>query len=225
MNKGLLKEVQLLLKKELLLEWRQRYALNGMLLYVGSSILVCYMSFGVRSGALQPVTWNALFWIIMLFTAVNAVAKSFMQEREGRQLYLYTLASPQGIILAKMVYNSLLMSVLTGIGLVFYTVVLGNPLQDTPLFVLAILLAAVSFSTTFTLISGIASKAGNSSVLMAILGFPVIIPTLLMVIRMAKNAIDGLDWSASQDEMLTLLAVNAIVATVSYMLFPYLWRS
>jgi heme exporter protein B len=225
MNKRLFKEVQLLLKKEVLLEWRQRYAFNGMLLYVGSSVLVCYMSFGVRTGALQPVSWNALFWIIMLFTAVNAVAKSFMQEREGRQLYLYTLASPQGIILSKIVYNMLLMSLLTIIGLVFYAVVLGNPLQDTALFVLAILLASVSFSTTFTLISGIASKAGNSSVLMAILGFPVIIPTLLMVIRIAKNAIDGLDWSASQDEIITLLAVNAIVATVSYMLFPYLWRS
>ncbi len=225
MNKRLFKEIQLLLKKEVLLEWRQRYAFNGMLLYVGSSVVVCYMSFGVRTGALQPVSWNALFWIIMLFTAVNAVAKSFMQEREGRQLYLYTLASPQGIILSKIVYNILLMSLLTIIGLVFYAVVLGNPLQDTALFVLAILLASVSFSTTFTLISGIASKAGNSSVLMAILGFPVIIPTLLMVIRIAKNAIDGLDWSASQDEIVTLLAVNAIVATVSYMLFPYLWRS
>jgi heme exporter protein B len=225
MESSLLKEIQILLKKELLLEWRQRYAFNGMLLYVGSSVLVCYMSFGVRSGALQAVTWNALFWIIMLFTAVNAVAKSFMQEREGRQLYLYTLASPQGIILAKILYNALLMVVLTGIGLVFYAVVLGNPLQDTALFVLAIVLAALSFSTTFTLISGIASKAGNSSVLMAILGFPVIIPTLLMVIRMAKNAIDGLDWSASQDELYTLLAINVIIATVSYMLFPYLWRS
>ena len=225
MKSSLLREIQILLKKELVLEWRQRYAFNGMLLYVGSSVLVCYMSFGVRSGALQPVSWNALFWIIMLFTAVNAVAKSFMQEREGRQLYLYTLATPQGIILAKILYNALLMMVLTGVGLLFYAVVLGNPLQDVGLFLLAILLAAVSFSTTFTLISGIASKAGNSSVLMAILGFPVIIPTLLMVIRMAKNAIDGLDWSASQDEIITLLAVNVIVTSVSYMLFPYLWRS
>lgn len=225
MNASLIKEIQILLKKELVLEWRQRYAFNGMLLYVGSSVVVCYMSFGVRSGSLQPVSWNALFWIIMLFTAVNAVAKSFMQEREGRQLYLYTLASPQGIILAKILYNALLMVVLTGIGLLFYAVVLGNPLEDTPMFLLAILLAALSFSTTFTLISGIASKAGNSSVLMAILGFPVVIPTLLMVIRMAKNAIDGLDWSASQDEIITLLAVNAIITSVSYMLFPYLWRS
>lgn len=225
MKKGLLQEVQVLLKKELLLEWRQRYAFNGMLLYVGSSIVVCYMSFGVRSGTLQPITWNALFWIIMLFTAVNAVAKSFMQEREGRQLYLYTLASPQGIILSKILYNILLMVLLTSIGLLFYAVVLGNPLQDFSLFALAILLAAFSFSTTFTLISGIAAKAGNSSVLMAILGFPVIIPTLLMVIRMAKNAIDGLDRSVSQDEIITLLAINAIIVVVSFMLFPYLWRS
>lgn len=36
---------------------------------------------------------------------------------------------------------------------------------------------------------------------------------------------DGLDRSLSLDELLTLLAINMIVVTVSYILFPYLWRS
>ncbi|EMR02974.1 heme exporter protein CcmB [Cesiribacter andamanensis] len=221
----LFQEVKALLHKELLLEWRQRYAFNGMLLYVTSTVIVCYMSFGVRSGMLTPPVWNALFWIIMLFTAVNAVAKSFLQEAEGRQLYYYMLASPQGIILAKIVYNALLMLLLTGVGLLFYSVVLGNPVQDIGLFIVAMLLAALSFSATFTMISGIAQKAGNNSTLMAVLGFPVIVPTLLMVIRIAKNAMDGLDRSLSLDELLTLLAINAIIVTVSLLLFPYLWRS
>lgn len=214
-----------LLKKEALLEWRQRYALNGMLLYVGSTVVVCYMSFGVRSGTLAPATWNALFWIIMLFTAVNAVAKSFMQEAEGRQLYYYTLVSPQLIILAKTLYSMALMLLLSVLGLSVYSLVLGNPIQDMLLYVIAALLGALSFAATFTMISGIAAKAGNNSTLMAVLGFPVIIPALLMVIRLSKNAMDGLDWSVSYDEMGVLLALNAIVVAVSYLLFPYVWRS
>jgi heme exporter protein B len=46
-----------------------------------------------------------------------------------------------------------------------------------------------------------------------------------MVIRIAKNALDGLDRSLSLDELITLLAINTIVVTVSLLLFPYLWRS
>ena len=45
----------------------------------------------------------------MLFTAVNAVAKSFMQESAGRQLYYYTLANPRDIMLSKIIYNIFIM--------------------------------------------------------------------------------------------------------------------
>jgi heme exporter protein B len=166
-----------------------------------------------------------LFWIILLFTSVNAIAKSFMQENKGRLLYLYTLVSPQGVILAKIAYNTCLMLVLALLCYLFYAVVIGNPVQDDGMFLITILLGAVGFSTSLTMISGIAAKASNSSTLMAILSFPVIIPMLLMLMKMSKNAIDGLERGASTDELTTLLAINAIVVTVSYILFPYLWRN
>lgn len=220
----LLREVLYLIQKDFILEWRQKYAFNGMLLYVGSTVFVCYLSFGLRGGTLNVPVWNALFWIILLFTSVNAIAKSFMQENKGRLLYLYTLVSPQGVILAKIAYNSCLMLVLATLCYLFYSVVIGNPVQDDLLFFVTILLGAFGFSTALTMISGIAAKATNGSTLMAILSFPVIIPMLLMLMKMSKNAIDGLDRAASTDELTTLLAINAIVITVSYILFPYLWR-
>ena len=46
-----------------------------------------------------------------------------------------------------------------------------------------------------------------------------------MAIRISKNALDGLDWSVSADKLLSLLAINTLVAATSYLLFPYLWRS
>lgn len=214
-----------LMRKEFLLEWRQRYALNGMLLYIVGSVFVCYLSFNARRGQLTPIVWNVLFWIILLFTAINAIAKSFVQERAGRQLYYYTLASPQQIILAKILYNTALMLVLAFLGFGVYAFVLGNPVNDVPLYLLTLILGAIGFAASLTLVSGIASKAENPATLMAVLSFPVILPLLLELLKISKNALDGLDRSVSWKEVGTVLAIDSIVVVLSWLLFPFLWRS
>lgn len=196
-----------------------------MLLYLASTILVCYMSFNLKPNQLNVLTWNALFWIILLFTAVNAVAKSFLQEKYGRMFYYYSLVSPQSVILSKTIYNLVLMLILALLGYAVYATVLGNPVQDKLYFLISIVLGAIGFSIIFTMISAIASKAQNSNMLMAVLGFPIIIPVMVMVLKISKSAIDGLDRSLSTDEVFVLLAINIMIATVAYILFPYLWRS
>ncbi len=217
---NLVSQVRFLLKKEILLEWRSKYALNGILLYVVSTIFVCYLSFRTT----PPLVWNALFWIILLFAAINAIAKSFIQESKGRLLYYYQIASPQAIIIAKIIYNALLMMLMAVIALVFYSIVFKNDVGDIPLYFFAVILGAISFSTVFTMISAIAAKASNNGTLMAILSFPVIIPLLILIIKLSKNAMDGLDRSVSLDEIAVLCAINAIVVVTSLVLFPYLWR-
>ncbi|SFF39893.1 heme exporter protein B [Pedobacter antarcticus] len=216
----LIKEVKFLIGKELLLEWRSKYALNGVVLYVVSTIFVCFLSFVSLSG----VTWNALFWIIMLFASINAVSKSFLQESKGRQLYIYTIASPLALIISKTIYNVLLMLLLTLIALAFYTLVFDYVPQDMLLYIIATILGSISFSMIFTMVSAIASKAGNGGMLMSILSFPVIIPVITVLIKLSKNAIDGLDRSVSLDEIGILLTINVLVAAFSLLLFPYLWK-
>ncbi|WMJ71706.1 heme exporter protein CcmB [Cytophagaceae bacterium ABcell3] len=221
----MVREISAQIKKEIMLEWRQRYALNGMLLFAGSTVFICYLSIGVRAGDLSIFTWNALLWIIMLFTAVNAITKSFMQERQARNLYYYNLTSPRVIILSKIIYNVLLMIILAFTAYLFYSLVLGNPVEDLGMFLLVLLLGAMSFSGTLTLISGIASKSGNGSMLMAVLSFPVIIPVLVLLIRCSRNSIDGLERSLIYNDLMILVAINAMVVAVSYLLFPFIWKS
>lgn len=216
----LIKEVKFLIGKELLLEWRSKYALNGVVLYVVSTIFVCFLSFRTVEG----ITWNALFWIIMLFASINTVSKSFLQESKGRQLYIYTIASPLALIISKTIYNVLLMMLVTLIALAFYTLVFNYVPQDMGLYIVGTILGSLSFSTIFTMISAIASKAGNGGMLMAILSFPVVIPVIIMLIKLTKNAVDGLDRSVSLDEIATLLTINVLVIVFSLILFPYLWR-
>jgi len=217
-----------LLKKEILLEWRSKYAFNGVLLYIVSTVFICYISFS-QSGGFgtsdgYKITWNVLFWIIMLFASVNAITKSFVQESKGRLLYYYSIASPQAIILSKTIYNILLMALLSALALLVYEVFFTNPLGDPLFYFISVLLGSISFSTVFTMISAIASKAGNNGTLMAILSFPVIIPVILLLIRISKYAMDGLERSASYGNIGVLCAINVIVIAASLILFPYLWR-
>ncbi len=214
------KQVVTLVRKDFQLEWRSKYAIGSILLYVTSTIFVCYQAFKSP----DPITWNALFWIILLFASLNALSRSFVQESQGRQLYYYTLTSPQVIIVAKLIYNTLLMLGLALIAYIIYTVIFNQNVGDPALYLIAVLLGGFSFASVFTMISGISSKTGNSGTLMAILGFPVIIPLLVLLVKLSKNALDGLDRSVSMDEAGVLIAINVVVLTISLMLFPYLWR-
>jgi heme exporter protein B len=217
----LLSEIKYLLKKEIMLEWRQKYAINGIFLYVASTVFVAYLSFKMLENA---AIWNALFWIIILFASTNAVTKSFMQETKQRQLYLYTISSPQAVILSKIIYNILLMLLVTLITFIFYSMFLGMPVQNLPMFLLSLIIGSSGFASIMTLISAIAAKTGNNSTLMAILSFPIILPFLLTLIRLSQNAITGAEAALSYSHLITLLAIIVILIILSYILFPYLWR-
>ena len=214
-------QVRTLFLKEFQLELRNRYALNGILLYVVSTVFVCYLSF--KQVVSAPV-WNALFWVIMLFAALNAVGRSFIQESKGRMLYFYSVISPQAFMLAKMLYNTALMMVIGVLAYTIYVWWIGDMVQDHALFIIALLLGSTGFASILTLMSAIAAKTDNNLSLMAILSFPVQLPFLLTLIKLSKNAVDGLDWSVSYELIAILVLLQVIIVTLSVLLFPYLWR-
>lgn len=217
----MLKEISALIQKELLIEWRQRYALGGILLYVVATVFICYLSF---KNVIEVNVWNALFWIIILFASINSTAKSFLQESRGRMLYYYTLSSPQAFVLSKIIYNSVLMLILSLICFGFYSLFMGNIVNNLPLFFLIIVLGSIGISSLLSMMSAIASKAHNNFTIMAILSFPIIMPILIVIIRLSQNAITGTDFSLNLKYFVMLFSLDVIVITLAYMLFPYLWK-
>jgi heme exporter protein B len=210
-----------LLRKDIQLEWRQRYALGGILLYVVSTVFVVYTTLGQAIGG---AVWAALFWVIILFASVNAIAKSFVQENSERQFYYYFLASPHAIIAAKIAYNTLLLLLVSFLALAVFSVVLGYPVVHNVLFFTTLLLGSIGFAIAFTFISAIASKAQQSATLMAVLSFPVIIPILLTLLRLSKIALNLMTDSAYYRDFLILISIDVILASLVFMLFPLLWR-
>lgn len=203
---------------------RQRAAWGGMLLYVVSAVYVCFLA--VKNG-LGTATWNALFWVILLFAAFNALARSFQREDNSRQLYLYTLVDPRSVVMARTVYNAATMVILSLLSLVFFVLFLGDGALDNAdlgLFILAVVMGGIGFATVLTLVSAIAARAGNGLGLMAILGFPIVLPMLLAVMRASKLSLDGVAWSVSSTYFAGILLLNVITVTLAWVLFPYLWR-
>jgi heme exporter protein B len=221
----LFRSVQILLAKEFVLELRRKSVVSGIVLYLVSLIFICYLTFKLRQAVISETTWSALFWLIILFSVINSVAKSFIGEKKGLTIYYYSVASASAVIVSKIIYNTILSFMLSLGGYLLFIIFIGNPIQDQLLFVATLFLASIGFASSLSLISGISAKANNSNILMAVLSFPVILGILLMAIKATKNALDGLDRSVSYDELLNLLAINCIMTALAYLLFPYIWRS
>lgn len=209
-----------LVKKDLLLEMRQQYTLYGILLYVASTIFVVYLSMG------QPddTVWNGLFWVIQLFVCVNAVAKSFLQESRGRMLYFYSIAGPVDFVLSKLIFNLLLMVLMSLLSLGIFTVLLGNPLENLIQFVGIACLGGISLSLVFTFLAAIAAKAQQQAALMAIMGFPLIIPQLLLLMKIAGTGFSDVIQAGWWQMVLMLVGLDILVIALAVILFPFLWK-
>mgnify|MGYP000288565279 FL=1 len=180
----LINEIRVLVKKEIQMEWRQKYAIHGLLLYLASTIFVCYLSFKAKQQAINHITWNTLFWLIILFMAVNAIGKSFTQESKQRNIFYYSIVSPEAVIYSKIFYNALVMIGISFVGILFYSWVMGNPVGNLPLYLISLLLGSIGFSATLTMVAGIAAQGENSATLMSVLSFPIIIPLLLILLKL-----------------------------------------
>jgi len=215
-----LKSILTLLKKDMLLEFRQQYTFFGILLYIASTTFVIYLTMG------QPddEVWNGLFWITLLFICINTVARSFLQEGRGRMLYFYTIASPLHFIFSKLIYNSLLMCFMSGLSLLLFTLLLGNPLEHSLLFFGLSCLGGISLSLVFSFLAAIASKAQQPSAIMAILGFPLIIPQLMLLMKIANIAFADVVQNGLPELVGLLCGFDIMIVALSYILFPFLWK-
>ncbi len=208
-----------LIKKDLLLEVRQQYSFYGILLYVVATIFVLYMTIQEP----EAKVWNGLFWVIQLFICINAVAKSFLQESRGRMLYFYSIVNPRDFVLAKLVFNSLLMLLMSFLSIILFTLFLGNPIERVPQFIGLVLLGGWSLSLVFTFLSAIAAKAQQNAAIMAILGFPLIIPQIMLLMQLSNSVFTD-KAGIALSTLLLIVALDLLVIMLAVILFPFLWK-
>jgi len=219
-------QIVTLIKKEFTLDFRDKNPLFSLLVYVIGIGVICYLAFVQKGTNISTTTWNALFWINIFFISQLAISKSFFSESKDRDFYYFFTVKPEAVIISKIIYNWLFIFCLALVSLMVFLGVFRVNTSDTHFgwFILNLLSGSIGLSAGQSLLAGIASKTNNNATLMAVLSVPVISPLLLFMLRISNNAIEGIDVNILKD-LLSMNAVNVIIITVSYFLFPYLWRS
>jgi heme exporter protein B len=175
-------------------------------------------------GQPEEKTWNGLFWMIQLFICVNAVAKSFLQESRGRMLYFYTIAGARDFILSKLIFNVVLMMLMSLLSLLLFQLLMGNPLHHPVKFIGIVCLGGCSLSLVFTFLAAIAARAQQNAALMAIMGFPLIIPQVMLLMRISNTAFADVIQAGLASIILVLIGLDVLVIALAIILFPFLWK-
>lgn len=222
---GLIWEVNTLLRKEMTLEMRNKSSLGGMMLYAISVVFIVYMS--LRGNNAEIHSWTAILWVILLFSALHAVSRSFHADGREMHLYLQTLVSPQAVILSKIIWNLIvtgLLSLLTALSVLFLIdLPTGAETENLGMLMLVIVLGGMGFSSILTLVSAIAARSGNNPGLMAILAMPLLIPLIVSLIPLTNQLMDPTEIQ-DYSFLAMCVAVNVLSVALSYLLFPYLWQ-
>lgn len=209
-----------LIKKDILLETRQQHGFYGVLLYIASTSFVVYLSMGQP----EDKVWNGLFWVLQLFVCINAVAKSFLQESRGRMLYFFSITGPVNFVLSKLIFNAILMLLMNGLSLTIFTLLLGNPITKMSSFIFISFLGGISLSLVFTFLAAIAAKAQQQAAMMAIMGFPIIIPQLLLLMKISSAAFSSVIQAGWWEMVGLLVALDIMIIALAIILFPFLWK-
>jgi heme exporter protein B len=138
-------------------------------------------------------------------------------------LYFYSIAGARDFILAKLLFNSILMVVMSTVSLVLF-LLLGNPLTYFLRFLGLACLGGWSISLVFTFLAAIAARAQHNAAMMAILGFPLIIPQLLLLMRISNASFADVYQEGLWQMILILVGLDVMVVALSIILFPFLWK-
>ncbi len=215
-----MREYWILFRHEARMEFRRPAALWMLVLYLACTLFICFQVFGPIQ---DPDVFGALFWVIMVFSAVQAANRSFGQENAQRQLYLYYLTGGIPLMMARLAW-AVCSGWIWALGaLALFFGLLEGPLQVSLVGVIGIVFTATfSLNVIMTFIGAVAARAGQGQGMAAILGLPLLMPVLVMATTAFGKALlaDG-SWS---DYIWMLGSIGAGTAVAGTVLFPYLWR-
>ena len=220
----MLKKIFTILYKDYRIELVQSHLFFSLGLYLISSIYIIYVSFQ-PFGILDMESWISIFWIIILFGAITSISKSFFQESNKRNYYYYYLYSPDELILSKLIYNFIFLSLISLFTFGVFILLIGNVIVSTSFFLCLLVLGSFSISNCLTLVSAIGHQVKNNSIIISVLSFPIILPILLLLIKTSKISSTEFSWNLVQDYIYLLILLNFILLALTKILFTFLWRN
>jgi heme exporter protein B len=219
---GLLRTTWVLVRKDLLLEWRSRARANALVFFALSTLLLFSFALGPDTTFLRRAAGGTL-WLAILLASVLALGETFRVEQENSALDGLRLApaDARSLFLAKALANAVLLMLL-GIVLLPVLAALADVAPTRGLVRLAGVLAlgCLAISAPGTVYAAIASHARSKDVLLPLLLFPLLIPVMVAAVKATSLVFDG-DPMLQFDSWLGLLVgFNLVYWSLGFALFP-----
>lgn len=211
-----------LVRKDLVEEFRTRYAINALLMFAVVSLVV--VSFSVGANALSSELHSALLWVIIFFTSMSGLGRSFVKEEEKNTgLALRMAASSDVVFLGKLLFNAIIMVTVSSLVMVLYAVLMNPHIGNTSLLVTTVLLGSLAIAGATTILAAVVAKAANQGTLLPVLSLPVLMPLLLIAVEATRMALEGLTFTQTFGMLSFLVSYGIVIVTVSFLLFDFVW--
>ena len=211
-------------RKDFQSELRTRYALNALFMFVLTTLSIILFSIGNES--VSPEILAGVFWIIVFFSAMSGLSRTFISEEErGTVMTLHLIAPPLSVYFGKLLFNVVLLSAVNLLTTVLYLIFITNfVVKNYEIFIVTLVFGTLGLASASTIIAAIISKANTKGTLYPVLSFPILLPLLLSVINSTKLAVEGAPFIEAISDIQVLISYLIVVTAVSYLLFDFIWK-
>lgn len=219
-----LSEAAAVFAKEWRCELRTRYALNTVLLFAFTTLVMVSVALGPMGvdSAARATVLPMLLWLILLFAAAAGLPRVFGHEEEKHTATALRLAAtPSALFCGKLAFSLTLFAAIEALTAPLFLAMMQLPVAAPGRFVAALVLGGWGLAAASTLVAAIVGQARGQSTLFAVLSFPVLLPLLLLAIEATRAAVGG---GGGADSLSRLVLYDAAMTVVSLMLFPAIWN-
>lgn len=214
-----LQQVVAYIKRDLSLEWRQKSIIGSSIIYLISVVFISLHAFE----SVEPDVWNALFWIVMVFSVLTVVGRSFQYEA-NYFAYHYHTVKPEIVATSKLITNAFYSIALAIIAYIIFSIFLGNQILQQSTMFMSLILGASGLGLTFTLTSAMSARVNGNLVLTSVLSLPILLPLIIVIVRLTERSFTSASFFENGKLFIGLFLLNIIIIIITYVLFPYLWR-
>jgi len=208
-------------RRDLTLEFRERYSFLSAILYLIAITFIVYKVFG----RIEPPTRIGLFWILILFTCINVVSYSFSFHGQKRKYYHYILYRSYELIIAKWLINLVKLLIAGFLLVLLQSIFADEPMKDIALFSKVYLLSIIGMTAAMTLISSISSYSQNQNTLIAIMSIPLLIPILLVGMRLSLISERIIVDTEIDNYLMMLVGIDIVYIAILIIFIPLTWKA
>ncbi|MBN2013039.1 heme exporter protein CcmB [candidate division KSB1 bacterium] len=221
-----LNEAKAVWLRDLRSEFRTRYAINAILMFAFTTLIAVSFSLGSFRIAEndKPFLYATLLWIILVFSALSGLSRSFVKEEEARTIDILKLsANPIAVFLGKLFFNLTLLLTLEVLIVPAFVLFMGYHIQHPGYFVTMIITGGLGLGAGTTIVAAMIARANVRGALFSALSFPLLFPLMIIAMKGCEKAALAAE-IAGWHEVKIALAYIVIMVTVSVMLFPIVWE-